>query len=384
MSSDEEAPPTPSSEDEAPTTERSEGEPPTTSINEKEVTKEPRTVPRSDWQFAFGPQKWYWIRTGTAWRATLPQTCVWDEVGIRNPVWMAFMHTTGFFVGGKDEEGQPQVIHNWNDGYQLRANEVDNFVISREAYKRLHDWVDQKQLKDTSVSIGPKGSYFARCGESWISHGLPKDLMTKLDRNKEKFTPIQVALGLHGSWIVLWSDGDLSYDLRSSYHGLGESDALTGAVGQVLFVALNPYEENGYFVAGKDGCSFNANLSSKKDGYEIQKMMDDYMRMKAKRDNATFNYPVMMNGVRQNVHITPNTYERRRADSLLDTWKQRRGLLLQRDNLALIGAGSTAAYVLSRCSEASPLRATGAAAATGVGITAIMLSGICQGPFSSW
>ncbi|KAL1606210.1 hypothetical protein SLS60_003611 [Paraconiothyrium brasiliense] len=244
-------------------------------------------------------------------------------------------------------------------------------------------WLDKKQLEDTSLSIGPKGSYFARCGSTWISHGLPKDLMTKLERNKDEFTPIHVALGLHGSWIVLWSDGDLSWKLKNSYPELAQGNALTGGVGQVLFVALNPYEHDGYFIAGENGCSFNANLSSKKDCRELQTMVDDYIRMRAKRDNATFNYPVRIDGVTQNVYVTPNTYETRAGDSILETWRQRRHMLLRKDNVAVIGAAAVATGVVSRLSGASPLRAMGMTAATGMGGSIALFYGIRDGLRSS-
>ncbi|KAL5379859.1 hypothetical protein DPSP01_008141 [Paraphaeosphaeria sporulosa] len=108
-------------------------------------------------------------------------------------------------------------------------------------------------------------------------------------------------------------------------------------------------------------------------------MMEDYMQMKAKRDNATFNDSFMMNEVKQMLYITTTSYERRRANSLFETWKQRRNLLLQREIISLIGSGSTAMYVLSSYAEASSVRAAGAAAATGVGLAAIMLSGIGDG-----
>ncbi|KAF1973861.1 hypothetical protein BU23DRAFT_125635 [Bimuria novae-zelandiae CBS 107.79] len=144
----------------------------------------------------------------------------------------------------------------------VRADGVDDFVKSRDAYNKLHEWLDAKQLKDTSVSIGPRGSYFARRGQDWISHGLPKDLMAKLDRHKNEFTPIHVALGIHGAWILLWSDGDVAWNLRNFYPSLASGPALTGGVGQVTFAALNPYEDDGYFIMGDDGCSLNADLSS--------------------------------------------------------------------------------------------------------------------------
>ena len=247
---------------------------------------------------------------------------------------------------------------------------------TREAYRKLHDWLDSKQLKDTSVSIGPKGSYFARCGSSWISHGLPKDLQKKLDRNKDDFTPIHVALGLHGSWIVLWSDGDLSWNLRSSYPGLAGGESLKGGVGQVTFVALNPYDEDNYFIMGDNGCHLNVDMDTIGHCGDLQKMMDDYWQMKAKRDGTTYNYPVRIGGGIQNVYITPDKYECRPENTLLKAWEERRNILMQRDNMAIIGAATVGAGVGSRLAGTTTLRAIGLAGITGMTGTIAMLFGI--------
>lgn len=247
---------------------------------------------------------------------------------------------------------------------------------SRDAYKYLHNWLDAKQQDDTSVSIGPKGSYFARCGLKWITHGLPKDLETKLERNKDKFTPIHVALGVHGSWIVLWSDGDLSWQLRNSYPGLAQSNALKGGIGQVVFVALSAFNEDGYFVVGEDGCFMNTNLSSRAECEDIQRLMDDYMRERAKRDNKSFSYPVKIAGRTSNVYITPTTYDKRASSSLIEKWKYRRDVLLQKNNVAIIGGGAVAVGAISRLYGASPLKAFGSAATFGAAGVLGLLYGV--------
>jgi hypothetical protein len=118
MSSDEEAPPTPSSEEDVPPTEVNEEDTPTSPIDEEEAPKGPPQFPKSDWGFAFGPEKRYWIRVGSSWKLVRTNTCTWSEIGIPEPAWVAFKHANGFFIGGGDQDGSPQVVHNWNKGWR--------------------------------------------------------------------------------------------------------------------------------------------------------------------------------------------------------------------------------------------------------------------------
>lgn len=204
--------------------------------------------------------------------------------------------------------------------------------------------------------------------------------MQGLNRNKDKFTPIHVALGLHGAWIVLWSDDDLTYNLRGSYPGIGENNALSGFVGQVKFVALNPYEEDGYIIVGEKGCSMNANLSSREDGERLQKMMDSYIWDVVKRKGESVDYPVKINGVSRHVYMTPHSYEWRTSGTLMDKWRERKGVMTRKDNIALIGAMSVGAGVAAnRLYGAPPFRALGLAVTAGIAGTASMWYGIGQG-----
>ncbi|KAJ4356781.1 uncharacterized protein N0V89_004817 [Didymosphaeria variabile] len=111
MSGDEDIPTTPSTDGEALATPGSPEVTPT-STNKEATIRKPRTLPQSDWRFAFGPEKWYWVRIGDAWRFVWSNNSDWNDIGIREPSWVAYKHTTGFLIGGDDEDGEPKIVHN--------------------------------------------------------------------------------------------------------------------------------------------------------------------------------------------------------------------------------------------------------------------------------
>ena len=50
----------------------------------------------------------------------------WSDISIQNPYWAAFKHTTGFFVGGEDDNGEAEIYHTWNDGYsKFKVRELE-------------------------------------------------------------------------------------------------------------------------------------------------------------------------------------------------------------------------------------------------------------------
>jgi hypothetical protein len=45
------------------------------------------------------------------------QHSIWSDIGINEPFWVAFKHTTGFLIGGDDDDGKGRIIHSYNDKY---------------------------------------------------------------------------------------------------------------------------------------------------------------------------------------------------------------------------------------------------------------------------
>lgn len=244
---------------------------------------------------------------------------------------------------------------------------------SRDAYIRLHDWLsdrvnDPEQLKDVSISIGPKGSYFARCGSSYTSHALPKDLQSAIE--KDGSMPRSIALGMNGSWIVLWGDGTRSWDLRHVYPSLASGKYLSRSSNQVVFAALNPYREDNYFVVTEDGaCSYSA-AASDCERKSLHELTDTYMRMRAKRDGSSFSYSTTGNGIAKQVEITPNSNEQEtRGEALTAMLRARQGTV-RRVDLLMVGTAAGTTGLAARAFGVPAMRAIGLAASTSVGAAA--------------
>jgi hypothetical protein len=221
-------------------------------------------------------------------------------------------------------------------------------------------------LKKVSLTIGPKGSYFARCGASHISHALPADLQRAIDDAKSQ--PISVSLGIKGAWIALWADGSRTWNLRHSYPSLAATDAFTDSNNPAVFVALNPFREDRYFVVSASGvCSFNANFSDASESKKVYAMTDTYMRWRAKRDGSTLTYSGTMNGLPRQVRITPDSgAEETRAQALLALVRGSTSLVKHKD-LTFVGAVAGGAGVVAKVAGLPTLRAAGIAASTGIG-----------------
>jgi hypothetical protein len=220
------------------------------------------------------------------------------------------------------------------------------------------------------VTIGPKGSYFARHGSIWISHALPQDLQTALEEGKKIYShsPVTVALGIKGAWIVLWSDGKRSWNLRHSYPMIIEHGMLSGEDGSIMYAALNPYEDDSFFLAGPDGAiSYKASVTPKSESAILHEVVTDYTRMRAKKVGASHSYPVTRDGITSHVSITPTSYkETGKMRSLVDSWIERRNLPVRND-VAFVWGVAGAAGLISKVTGAGTARAVGVAASTGVG-----------------
>lgn len=254
----------------------------------------------------------------------------------------------------------------------VRADKVESFIKTRDAYIRLHDWIservklDAEEVRKVSVSIGPKGGYFARHGTAQLTHNLPKDLQKAMDESDTH--PVSVALGIRGSWIVIWADGTRSWDLRNAYPSLASSGHLNKTTNPVVFVALNPYAEDYYFLVSKDGqCSYNTTFNDREEAPALHEMTDTYMRARAKRDGSSFSYSMTLNGVPKEVRIAPNSnVTESRTEAFIATLRARQGVVKNSDKV-LVGAVAGGTGVLAKVAGLPTGKAVGAAMTTGFG-----------------
>ena len=96
---------------------------------------------------------------------------------------------------------------------------------------RLSNWlsanlVTEADVRTAVVVFGKGGSYFARTYRAMDWYGLPKGLdqileSGKNEKGREK-KPRTVAMGLEGTWAVVWEDGSCEYYLGALYPNLEE------------------------------------------------------------------------------------------------------------------------------------------------------------------
>ena len=96
---------------------------------------------------------------------------------------------------------------------------------------RLSNWlitnlVTEADVQNAVVVFGNGGSYFARTHKAMDWYGLPKGLDQILESGKNekgrKRKPRTVAMGLKGTWAVVWEDGTCGYYLGGFYPDLEE------------------------------------------------------------------------------------------------------------------------------------------------------------------
>jgi hypothetical protein len=163
-------------------------------------------------------------------------------------------------------------------------------------------------------------------------------LQSILEEQKHDRSPAHIALGIQGAWIVLWSNGSRTLNLRNAYTTLASSDQLLCKEGWLLFTALNSFQEDQYFVVDETGgCSYKTSLPSKNDSALLHEITSEYMRMRAKQNVTTFSHPFIRDGVTTQVTIAPDSYrETGKMRSLMDRWIERRNLPVRND-VAFVG-----------------------------------------------
>ncbi|KAJ7759793.1 hypothetical protein DFH07DRAFT_1023393 [Mycena maculata] len=108
----------------------------------------------------------------------------------------------------------------------------------------------------TRTAFGPGASYFSvsPSGYSWqnIPSGLEEDIHNCMKIRR----PTSVALGVQGSYVVLYNDGTVTFDLRGHYpmleamiRNVQEASRRRG----VMYVALNPFIPGEFYAVYGDG-----------------------------------------------------------------------------------------------------------------------------------
>ncbi|KAJ7936092.1 hypothetical protein B0H13DRAFT_1853785 [Mycena leptocephala] len=110
--------------------------------------------------------------------------------------------------------------------------------------------------RTTRTVFGPGSSYFSISPSGYSWQNLPPALQDDMSSGIKKRRPTTVALGVQGTYAVLYDDGSVSFDLRGQYplvesllRNTQESSRRRG----IMYVALNPFLAGEYYAVYGDG-----------------------------------------------------------------------------------------------------------------------------------
>jgi len=146
------------------------------------------------------------------------------------------------------------------DTWCLLAKDSDGMVrMGRSpnmSHWNLSTWITERPFSARRVVFGP-GSSIASSYIAWTSYGdvlvsphSPTSVL-ELANSAEKFcTHLRMAaLGVDGTYIMIWEDGTIRWDLKTHYDQLDSIlNNLSDQGEEVTFVALNPWKAGDYFV----------------------------------------------------------------------------------------------------------------------------------------
>ena len=228
-------------------------------------------------------------------------------------------------------------------------------------------------MKKVSITIGPGGSYFARCGHSWTSHNLPTGLKEALDSDSS--TPVVVALGVDGAWIVLFADGTRSWDLKYKYPTLSKTSIMNtnDDDAKPIFAALNPFKKDQHFVVTRDATVYYSTSLDDSETGNLWNITNEYTQSQLQLDKTSGPRTVTQtytskNGTKRTAVISPEgiTVSSGSDWQIKFMWQERRRIMMQKDALQTMGAVGAGAGLLTKLSGASTVRAVSTAGFAGL------------------
>ncbi|KAJ6520687.1 hypothetical protein DFH09DRAFT_1287425 [Mycena vulgaris] len=132
--------------------------------------------------------------------------------------------------------------------YQMTAQ-----IPVRSNYARLGRFMDGN--KPTLTTFGPGFSYFSfsRTGCSW--QNIPPALEENIQNCMNVRRPACVALRVEGTYIIIFDDGTVTFDLQGKYpeaETIIQNRAKRNGLG---YIALNPFRAGHHYAVCRDGSS---------------------------------------------------------------------------------------------------------------------------------
>ncbi|KAJ7026690.1 hypothetical protein C8F04DRAFT_1074667 [Mycena alexandri] len=207
-----------------------------------------------DCQFSFGPNGAFFCKSDTQWawsdNNTLPEPLrlILEDPnhpqGNQFPYDVALPMEPGMFsMSWKTVKGE--------DYYE------ELFLGPR--YAKLAEFmrnIAQGGEHTTRTVFGPNASYFTISPSGFSWQNLPAVLEHDIIGRMKKGFPTNVALGVHGAFVVLYGDGNVTFDVATHYPAVDamiRNSTENARRKGIAFIALNPHAAGQYYVAYGDG-----------------------------------------------------------------------------------------------------------------------------------
>ncbi|KAJ7218490.1 hypothetical protein GGX14DRAFT_595053 [Mycena pura] len=108
----------------------------------------------------------------------------------------------------------------------------------------------------TRTVFGPSASFFSMSERGYCWQNLPQVLEDDMHACLRVRRPTSVALGAQGAYVVLYSDGTVTFDLRGLYplvEGMIRNTQEAARKRGIMYVALNPHMPGEYYAVFGDG-----------------------------------------------------------------------------------------------------------------------------------
>ncbi|KAJ7611168.1 hypothetical protein FB45DRAFT_320115 [Roridomyces roridus] len=128
-------------------------------------------------------------------------------------------------------------------------------------YARLARFIQTTSGHTLRTVFGANSSYFSISSSGYSWQNIPAALEEQIHNCMSIRRPTCVALGVQGSYIALFNDGTVSFDLRGGYplvDGMIRNAVEAARRGGIMYIALNPFVPGEYYgVFGDGSASWN-------------------------------------------------------------------------------------------------------------------------------
>ncbi|KAF7326969.1 hypothetical protein MVEN_02591100 [Mycena venus] len=212
-----------------------------------------------DCHFSFGPNGAFFAKSDSIWawsdNNTLPEPLRLILEDPNHPQANKFPYDVAFPM----EPGRFSM--SWKT---VKGEDYYEELFLGPSYTKLAEYmrnIAQNGEHCTRTVFGPNASYFTISPSGFSWQNLPPVLESDILGRMKKGLPTNVALGVHGSFVVLYSDGNVTFDVATHYPAVDamiRNSAENARRKGIAFLALSPHAAGQYYVAyGDASASWN-------------------------------------------------------------------------------------------------------------------------------